>query len=272
MLNQIAQLLGTSYHGECLATERCIEEAIEKLRARIAELEAQLEELQHTRKVERDAGLLMVHEANKERDAARALAKEWEAKAMDAANHPVVQVLLQERDAAKAEAEERRTMAARAQEALRHLMNGLPTNDAVWAAYGNADSARAWLAERDAKMHTALEAARAGEARAVEALGTLNHAAKIAISTNYGNSEDEDTPLTIRLLDGTCDATDELLASTQPALDWLAQREREAAAEELERMCLENEERFGTHFLETTTDSLRDRAAALRAGKVQDAE
>ena len=41
MLNQIAQLLGTSYHGESLATERCIEEAIDALRARIAELEGE---------------------------------------------------------------------------------------------------------------------------------------------------------------------------------------------------------------------------------------
>ncbi|MFN8941559.1 MAG: hypothetical protein ACK5ZJ_17645 [Acidobacteriota bacterium] len=78
--------------------------------------------------------------------------------------------ILRERDEAKAEAEERRTMAARAQEALRYVMNGLPTNDAVWAAYGNADSARAWLAERDANVQADLEAARAGEARAVEAL------------------------------------------------------------------------------------------------------
>ena len=50
------------------------------------------------------------------------------------------------------ERDERVTMAARAQEALRYVMNGLPTNDAVWAAYGNADSARAWLAARDAQQ------------------------------------------------------------------------------------------------------------------------
>lgn len=90
MLNQIAQLLGASYHGECPATEDNIAVAIENLIA--------------------------------------------------------------ERDAAKAEAEIRTTMAARAQEALRYLMNGLPANDTVWAAYGNADSARAWLAERLAQQ------------------------------------------------------------------------------------------------------------------------
>jgi hypothetical protein len=80
------------------------------------------------------------------------------------------------------------------------------------------------VAERDAAF--------AGEARAVEALGTLNHAAKVAISTNYGNSDDEDTPLTIRLLDGTCDATDEALTAARPALAWLAQQRAEAAEAE----------------------------------------
>ena len=53
-----------------------------------------------------------------------------------------------ERDAARAEVEDRKAEAARAQEALRYVMNGLPANDAVWAAYGNADSARAWLAQQ----------------------------------------------------------------------------------------------------------------------------
>lgn len=55
-------------------------------------------------------------------------------------------------EAAERERDERTTMAARAQEALRYVMNGLPTTDAVWAAYGNADSARAWLAARDAQQ------------------------------------------------------------------------------------------------------------------------
>lgn len=54
--------------------------------------------------------------------------------------------------AAQAEVKERTTMAARAQEAMRYLLNGLPATDAIWAAYGNADSARAWLAARDARI------------------------------------------------------------------------------------------------------------------------
>lgn len=60
--------------------------------------------------------------------------------------------LLARLEAAERDREERLTMAARAQEALRYVMNGLPTTDAVWAAYGNADSARAWLAARDAQQ------------------------------------------------------------------------------------------------------------------------
>lgn len=55
-------------------------------------------------------------------------------------------------EAATAERDERTTIAARAQEAMRYLLNGLPATDSIWAAYGNADSARAWLAARDARM------------------------------------------------------------------------------------------------------------------------
>lgn len=70
--------------------------------------------------------------------------------------------LLARLEAAERERDERMTMAARAQEALRYVMNGLPANDAVWAAYGNADSARAWLAARDAQQ------LRAGAAKALD--------------------------------------------------------------------------------------------------------
>lgn len=66
--------------------------------------------------------------------------------------HNAFDPLLARLEAAERERDERTTMAARAQEALRYVMNGLPTNDAVWSAYGNADSARAWLAARDAQQ------------------------------------------------------------------------------------------------------------------------
>lgn len=73
---------------------------------------------------------------------------------------------------AERERDERAVMAARAQEAMRYLLNGLPADDAVWAAYGNADSARAWLAARDARMK-ALGAAEALERLANEECSTV---------------------------------------------------------------------------------------------------
>jgi hypothetical protein len=79
----------------------------------------------------------------------------------------------EESERLKAASAERTTMAARAQEAMRYLLNGLPANDAIWAAYGNADSARAWLADRDAKMK-ALGAAEYLEA-AAEKRWTLSY-------------------------------------------------------------------------------------------------
>lgn len=69
-----------------------------------------------------------------------------------AALHNAFPDLIAALEAAQAERDERTTMAARAQEAMRYLLNGLPATDAIWAAYGNADSARAWLAARDARL------------------------------------------------------------------------------------------------------------------------
>jgi len=69
-----------------------------------------------------------------------------------AALHNAFPDLIAALEAAEAERDERTTMAARAQEAMRYLLNGLPATDAIWAAYGNADSARAWLAARDARL------------------------------------------------------------------------------------------------------------------------
>lgn len=67
------------------------------------------------------------------------------------------------------------------------------------------------------KMREATARAEAAEAIVAVlrgALETLNHAAKVAISTEYGGCFDEETPLVIRLLDGTCDETDATLALT----------------------------------------------------------
>ena len=129
-------------------------------------------------------------------------------------------------------------------------------------------NARAEAAEAE------LTAARAGEARALEALRKIRTEVHALIEQSTGvaglhlnGDEAEWSSLLaggeyeswLMSLDETTDA--------QPALDWLAQQRRDAVAEELERMCSENEERYGTHFMEMTTDCLRDRAAELRKGK-----
>lgn len=61
------------------------------------------------------------------------------------------------------------------------------------------------------------------------ALETLNHAAKVAISTEYGGCFDEETPLVIRLLDGTCDETDTALTITPASAGNRTDEETEAA-------------------------------------------
>jgi len=72
-----------------------------------------------------------------------------------------------ERDAARAETADYRTQAGRAQEALRHLMNGLPCDDVKGAAYEHTGSAWFWLADQ---LKRAAEPWKAEAARAVEAL------------------------------------------------------------------------------------------------------
>ena len=169
-----------------------------------------------------------------------------------------------ERDAARAEAEARTTIAARAQEALRYLMNGLPTNDAVWAAYGNADSARAWLADRDSQYQAALLAAQSGEARAVEALEAEQRAAhwrNLARITDKHEDHIEATRLSEiaqRLRHGIVLVLDRNIS----ALDWLAQQRREAAAEVVNALA-DGCERAKRPIL---AQELRGHVAALLAG------
>ena len=81
------------------------------------------------------------------------------------------------------------------------------------------DALRARIAELEAER----DAAKAGEARAVEAIkGLLNELHEFDFEID-GSVEFFDSVQQCR------DATD----NTQPAIDWLAQREREAAAREL---------------------------------------
>lgn len=126
-----------------------------------------------------------------------------------------------------------------------------------------------WHARADllsADLHAAkaeAENARAGEARAVEALRKMVEAAQEAIP-DIGvlcclcGDNDGHIPGCVALM------FDES-ADPQPALDWLAQREREAAAEELEKLAAKTRV-IGYKLM------LLHRAAALRVGKVQDAE
>lgn len=63
---------------------------------------------------------------------------------------------------------------------------------------------------------------------------------------------------------------DEALDSTPTTAEWLAERDAEqrriGAAEWIEKAAAENLERFGTHFYESTTDSMLAEAARLRTG------
>jgi hypothetical protein len=122
------------------------------------------------------------------------------------------------------------------------------------------------IAERDAAKAEA-EKYRAGEARAVEALRKIAEGAQTDIQALCG------LPLTVTMLCGLCGqinghnqgcpalAFGEL--NTQPALDWLAQVKREAAAEELRNMA----SLFNTSgVIEVLKQMLLDRSSELEAG------
>jgi hypothetical protein len=103
-------------------------------------------------------------------------------------------------------------------------------------------------------MQAERDAARAGEARAVEALKVAYEAAE----DWHGSVEWEGREYTQAVLDA-CDA---VLADSQPALDWLAQRERKAIAEWLDSKAeADNGERADI------APWCREQADALRAGK-----
>jgi len=138
-------------------------------------------------------------------------------------------------------------------------------------------------AERVQALQDAIEerdAARAGEARAVEALRdvfTDLRADREDLRADLEDRNPEDYARHGLVEPGYCEAlqdvTDGLEAVldslSQPALDWLAQREREAAAKELEgvwnRWC--RDESYDTSIWGLWW-FVYDRAAALRAGKV----
>jgi hypothetical protein len=78
------------------------------------------------------------------------------------------------------------------------------------------------------------DAAKAGEARAVEALRKLNISARLAANYADDLKHSDDAWTEIAVLIGEVRGIRKVLDDAQPALDWLAQREREAAARELE--------------------------------------
>lgn len=195
-------------------------------RARIAELEARMadEQSEHakTNDLLRQITGSLAHCVN-ERDAAKALAKEWEAKAMDAANHPVVQVLLQERDAAKAEAERLTVQVSQWVDAC--TVGTFPDS----AAQGTG-----FWGRMAAKLTKERNAARAGEARAwkcVEALRRRIHAVEQHNQLFERCESGWCNPSETRTFADCDDPAGIYAASAHPALDWLAQVKREAAAE-----------------------------------------
>jgi hypothetical protein len=86
---------------------------------------------------------------------------------------------------------------------------------------------------RIAELEAERDAAKAGEARAVEALRKLNISARLAANYADDLKHSDDAWTEIAVLIGEVRGIREVLDLAQPALAWLAQREREAAAREL---------------------------------------
>jgi hypothetical protein len=103
-----------------------------------------------------------------------------------------------------------------------------------------------------AAVEAAWYAAQAGEARAVETLRRCHEGAARQLAEPRDHDDDQ---YALTAIATDCEAA---LADSANALDWLAQREREAAAKALEKAALNG---WATPF------SLREDAAALRAGK-----
>jgi hypothetical protein len=101
-------------------------------------------------------------------------------------------------------------------------------------------------------MQAERDADRAGEARAVEALKVAYEAAE----DWHGSVEWEGREYTQAVLDA-CDA---VLADSQPALDWLAQREREAVVAELRDWA----ERWWDSHSDFSAGDFTQRIAALK--------
>jgi hypothetical protein len=148
----------------------------------------------------------------------------------------------------------------------------------------------AWLIEERAVLKTfrqldraALAHAQAEAARAVEALRKLSEQVAISAKDSFGTCEEWLDSYRLEAPD-ECAAYEKavaVLSWSDPALIWLAQQRREAAAEELEKADSDirqyaTQHEYGTGQAWTVSDAAQycfDMAAALRAGKgVGDAE
>ena len=115
------------------------------------------------------------------------------------------------------------------------------------------------------------DAARAGEARAVEALRTIRGA---DIHPDADGLIEDFTCFYCHRnsVDGCDDDCPRVIAAhvidlAQPALAWLAQQRREAAAEWIEKEATESRHRMGEYY-ERRVEGMLEEAAALRAGEV----
>jgi hypothetical protein len=159
-----------------------------------------------------------------------------------------------ERDAAKAEAEK----------AKAELSDALTASGANWKAY-LGESAKSAIRqshigaelsmaeEKNGQLSRDLDLARAEASRAVEVVQKL-------LKSAVPNRRDHPT-----MWDAWAFAT-KFLEGNPPALDWLAQVKREAAAAWIEKEALGYRDRIGEYY-ESSVQGMLDEAAALRAGK-----
>jgi hypothetical protein len=207
-----------------------------------------------------------------ELEAASAKDREWVGRALDKQKEYLeqCQTLIAERDAAKAEAEAviKRFGDPEEAETLMQVV------ESVWE---NGDQGWGWAG----RLQDDLAIARAGESRAVEALKRIEQQLEWVIDNG-------DTYQASALIEFVSRIRDNYFSiSAQPALDWLAQVKREAAAEACNKAaehCETTEllmpvplpgttlKQHGAAVCMAMAAELRLEAAALRAGKVQNAE
>ncbi len=110
-----------------------------------------------------------------------------------------------------------------------------------------------------------LEAARAGEARAVEALKLI---AAMASDELKGETS---KGFLLHFCYGVKEIAECSTLDAQPALDYLDQQRREAVANYIEKEAMDSRSAIGEYY-ERSVEGMLEEAAALRAGKgVQDA-